>query len=46
MAGWGRDAGVATRFGAIPDANDLTVIAARADPQSAMALRLTEPAAR
>ena len=42
---WGA-AGIATRFAAIADANHFTAIAALADPQSAMTLRLKELAGR
>ena len=42
---WGK-AGVATRFGAIADANHFTAIAPLADPDSAMVLRLKELAQR
>jgi arylformamidase len=38
---WG-NAGIATRFAAIPDANHFTVIAPLADPGSSMTLRLKE----
>ncbi|QPF87203.1 alpha/beta hydrolase [Bradyrhizobium genosp. L] len=38
---WGR-AGVATRFGVVPDANHFTAIAPLADPDSAMVKRLKE----
>jgi arylformamidase len=39
-------AGLATRFGTIPDANHFTAIAPLADPQSPMVLRLKELAGR
>jgi arylformamidase len=39
-------AGVATRFGTVPDANHFTAIAPLADPQSAMVMRLKELAGR
>jgi arylformamidase len=42
---WGA-AGVATRFGVIPNANHFTAIAPLADPGSAMTLRLKELATR
>jgi arylformamidase len=42
---WG-GAGVATRFGTIPDANHFTAIAPLADPESPMVLRLRELATR
>jgi arylformamidase len=42
---WGR-AGLATRFGTIPDANHFTAIAPLSDPASAMVARLGELAAR
>jgi arylformamidase len=42
---WGK-AGVATRFGTIPDANHFTAIAPLADPDSPMVLRLKELAGR
>jgi arylformamidase len=42
---WGA-AGIATRFGVIPDANHFTAIAPLADPGSPMTLRLKELAAR
>ncbi len=42
---WGK-AGIATRFGAVPDANHFTAIAPLADPDSAMVSRLRELAAR
>jgi arylformamidase len=42
---WGK-AGVATRFGTVPDANHFTAIAPLADPDSPMVLRLRELAAR
>jgi arylformamidase len=42
---WGR-AGVATRFGTIPDANHFTAIAPLADPDSAVVSRLKELAGR
>jgi arylformamidase len=42
---WGA-AGLATRFGTVPDANHFTAIAPLADPQSPMVLRLKELAAR
>ncbi|MFL6790675.1 MAG: alpha/beta hydrolase [Bradyrhizobium sp.] len=42
---WGR-AGVATRFGIVPDANHFTAIAPLADPNSPMVLRLKELAGR
>jgi arylformamidase len=42
---WGA-AGVATRFGTVPDANHFTAIAPLADPQSPMVLRLKELAER
>lgn len=38
---WGK-AGVATRFGIVPDANHFTAIAPLAEPDSAMVLRLKE----
>jgi len=38
---WGA-AGIATRFGLVPDANHFTAIAPLADPQSPMVLRLKE----
>ena len=38
---WG-EAGVATRYGAVPSANHFTAIAPMADPTSAMTLRLKE----
>ncbi|MGF6309636.1 arylformamidase [Bradyrhizobium sp. i1.8.4] len=38
---WGR-AGVATRFGVVPDANHFTAIAPLADPESAMVARLKQ----
>ena len=38
---WGK-AGVATRFGIVPDANHFTAIAPLADPKSAMVLRLKQ----
>jgi arylformamidase len=38
---WGK-AGVATRFGTVPDANHFTAIAPLADPESAMVLRLKQ----
>jgi arylformamidase len=42
---WGA-AGVATRFGVVPDANHFTAIAPLADPDSAMVQRLKELAGR
>src|SRR5665647_1668043 len=42
---WGA-AGIATRFGVIPNANHFTAIAPLADPGSPMTLRLKELAAR
>jgi arylformamidase len=42
---WGK-AGVATRFGTVPDANHFTAIAPLADPNSPMVLRLKELARR
>jgi arylformamidase len=42
---WGK-AGVATRFGTVPDANHFTAIAPLADPDSPMVSRLRELAAR
>src|ERR1700744_4142903 len=42
---WGK-AGIATRFGTVPDANHFTAIAPRADPASTMVSRLRELAAR
>jgi arylformamidase len=42
---WG-EAGVATRFGTVPDANHFTAIAPLADPDSAMVARLKELAGR
>ena len=42
---WGA-AGVATRFGTVPDANHFTAIAPLADPDSPMVLRLKELAGR
>jgi arylformamidase len=42
---WGA-AGIATRFGLVPDANHFTAIAPLADPQSPMVLRLKELAGR
>ncbi|HET7885812.1 MAG TPA: alpha/beta hydrolase, partial [Bradyrhizobium sp.] len=42
---WG-EAGVATRYGAVPAANHFTAIAPLADPASAMTLRLKELAGR
>jgi arylformamidase len=42
---WGA-AGVATRFGAVPDANHFTAIAPLADPDSPMVLRLKQLAGR
>jgi arylformamidase len=42
---WG-NAGIATRFAAIPGANHFTVIAPLADPDSSMTLRLKELAGR
>ena len=42
---WGK-AGVATRFGTVPDANHFTAIAPLADPASPMVSRLRELAAR
>jgi arylformamidase len=42
---WGA-AGVATRFGTVPNANHFTAIAPLADPNSPMVLRLTELAKR
>jgi arylformamidase len=42
---WGA-AGVATRFGVVPDANHFTAIAPLADPQSPTVLRLKELAGR
>jgi arylformamidase len=42
---WGK-AGIATRFGTVPDANHFTAIAPLADPDSAMVSRLRELAAR
>jgi arylformamidase len=42
---WG-SAGLATRFGVVPDANHFTAIAPLADPQSPMVLRLMELATR
>ena len=42
---WGR-AGVATRFGTIPDANHFTAIAPLADPESPVVARLRELAGR
>jgi arylformamidase len=42
---WGA-AGVATRFGVVPDANHFTAIAPLADPESPMVLRLKELAGR
>jgi arylformamidase len=42
---WGK-AGVATRFGTVPDANHFTAIAPLADPDSAMVARLKALAAR
>lgn len=42
---WGA-AGIATRFGTVPNANHFTAIAPLADPQSPMTLRLTELAVR
>jgi arylformamidase len=42
---WG-NAGVATRFGTVPDANHFTAIAPLADPDSPMVLRLKELARR
>jgi arylformamidase len=41
---WGA-AGIATRFGTVPDANHFTAIAPLADPQSPMVSRLRELAA-
>ena len=38
---WGK-AGIATRFGTVPDANHFTAIAPLADPGSPMVLRLRE----
>lgn len=38
---WGK-AGIATQFGAVPDANHFTVIAPLADPNSPMTLRLKQ----
>ena len=42
---WGA-AGVATRFGAVPNANHFTAIAPMADPNSPMVLRLKQLAGR
>jgi arylformamidase len=42
---WGA-AGIATRFGTVPDANHFTAIAPLADPSSPMVLRLKELAGR
>ena len=42
---WGA-AGVATRFGTVPDANHFTAIAPLADPNSPMVVRLKELAGR
>ena len=42
---WGA-AGIATRFGVVPDANHFTAIAPLADPGSPMTLRLMELARR
>jgi arylformamidase len=42
---WGA-AGVATRFGTVPNANHFTAIASLADPDSPMVLRLKELARR
>jgi len=42
---WGK-AGVATRFGTVPDANHFTAVAPLADPDSPMVSRLRELAAR
>jgi arylformamidase len=42
---WGA-AGVATRFGTIPDANHFTAIAPLADPESPVVVRLRELAGR
>jgi arylformamidase len=42
---WGK-AGIATRFGTVPDANHFTAIAPLADPASPMVSRLRELAAR
>jgi arylformamidase len=42
---WGK-AGVATRFGTVPDANHFTAIAPLADPASVMVARLKELAGR
>jgi arylformamidase len=42
---WGA-AGLATRFGVVPDANHFTAIAPLADPDSPMVLRLKELAGR
>ena len=42
---WGA-AGIATRFGTIPDANHFTAIAPLADPNSPMTLRLKQLAGR
>ena len=42
---WGA-AGLATRFGVVPDANHFTAIAPLADPNSPMVLRLKELAGR
>ena len=42
---WGA-AGIATRFGVVPNANHFTAIAPLADPASPMILRLKELAAR
>jgi arylformamidase len=42
---WGK-AGVATRFGTVPDANHFTAVAPLADPDSPMVSRLWELAAR
>ena len=42
---WGA-AGIATRFGVVPDTNHFTAIAPLADPGSSMTLRLKELAAR
>ena len=39
-------AGIATRFGTIPDANHFTAIAPLADPNSPMTLRLKQLAGR
>jgi len=42
---WGA-AGIATRFGTVPDANHFTAIAPLADPDAPMVRRLKELAAR